>query len=178
MPFAGGDLLTGMFNATLPLWSSVFGRDNLVVRSARRKDLAAGDIVTDFAEVIGYTGRWDRRSEYENNSLSHTAVLLLDALNRLDERLGCGTPEFRSLWNIPGVKYRLSTPLMQRVKAKSKPQIDYLRDEWGISFVDRDECPASVEAFDAETALFLSEWMKDMYSRAGSQVPDPLRPRW
>jgi hypothetical protein len=68
--------------AVCDLWAGQFGRDNLVCRIYERDKLVKGDIVDDFAAVVGLKVDSNRPRVSSNESLSFETLAALLLLNR------------------------------------------------------------------------------------------------
>ena len=178
LPLPASDLPIPRFEHQLPNWEAAFGRENMVVRSASRDELIGHDVVMDFTKLIGFHGELDRSIEYNNESLSHVAVLLLDALSAIDNRLVASNLGFQELWKLPGEKYRLSHSLMRSVELQSKPHLRYLRDRWGIEFQDEVIETGEGNVFSKATAQGLADFIAEIHKQARTGEPSPFRERW
>lgn len=125
---------TGRAGVFIETWARVFGRENMRVRPLDRAQLRDGDVVTDFLDLIGYTGPVDRTAVYENLSLSQGAVLLLSAINGLPPPLRDKALRGNWIKDIPGPAFRLPAPALKEVAEASRRHLDYLETEWGIRF--------------------------------------------
>ncbi len=148
---------TGNFSRALPKWAEVFGKDAMVVRPLERARLAGGDVVTDFAALIGYDGPLDRTQQYSNPSLSQAAVLLISAVHALPPAVREKAPSLAWLREIPGSTFRLPDRTLDLIRERSARELAYLEREWDIVFAPPDLPEATdAPAFDAASLDFLA----------------------
>lgn len=178
IPLPADSLPVQRFEHQLPHWELAFGRKNMLVRSASHEELIGNDVVTDFADAIGYKGELDRSTEYRNEGLSHIAVLLLDALNALDNRLVSSDLIFQQLWNLPGEKYQMSADLAQSVEVQAKPHTRYLREHWGIQFADNSNETVPKGMLSKAAAHNLADFIVALHNQRCLSEPSPFRERW
>lgn len=146
---------TGRSRAAISPWVETFGRDSVTVRAYDRAQLKDGDIVADFAALIGYDGPLDRSAQYGNPSLSQAATLLIDAAHALPAAERPSAERLGLLKQVPGPKFQLGEAWLARVRAAAEPEIAYLAAEWGIRFPP--EPPVAAEAaFGPATLAFIA----------------------
>lgn len=145
---------TGRLRQALPPWADAFGRDNVVVRATDRTQLTGGDVVTDFAALIGYDGALDRSQHYGNTSLSHAATMLLSAVHALPEPERGRAAQAAWLRDVPGPTFRLPEAWLDRVRRAARAELDYLDAEWGVRLAE----PVAGESdpFGPETLAFIA----------------------
>lgn len=146
---------TGRLRQALPPWAAAFGRENVTVRATERAQLTGGDVVSDFASLIGYDGPLDRSRQYENRGLSHPATLLLSAIHALPAPARERASRLDWPKRIPGPSFRLPEAWLDRVRAAAEPELAYLAGEWGIRFGDEAK-QAAAEPFGPEALAFIA----------------------
>lgn len=146
---------TGKLREALPAWAEAFGRGNVVVRALERGQLTGGEVVADFAALIGYDGALDRSQQYRNASLSHAAILLLSAVHALPAPQRARAAGLAWLKQIPGPGFRLPEEWLDRVRKAAEPELAYLEAEWGVRFDDAGGAAAE-EPFGAEALSFIA----------------------
>lgn len=149
----GGDVLEDMFKA-LPL-PNVKGRLNASIQAFGRENVAAyvfedlvrgdGGIVAGFLDIVGLTEGSVRdaivsQENFDNQSLSHEAALILSSLNRqrpafVNGKLGPfrAMNELQTIAAIRGDKFRLPPDVEARVLESSRDDIAWIHETFGIT---------------------------------------------
>ncbi|MCA8883423.1 MAG: hypothetical protein KDA50_06715 [Rhodobacteraceae bacterium] len=152
----GGDVLEHMFKK-LPL-PNIKGRLTGSIRAFGRENVAAyvfeelvsneGGVVAGFLDIVGLRDGTTRdaivsQQNFDNQSLSHEAALILSSLNRqrpafVNGRLGPyrAMNELPTISAIRGDKFRLPPDVAARVLDESRPDIDWVRETFGINAYD------------------------------------------
>jgi hypothetical protein len=118
------------------LWSDVFGKDNMIVRSFEEAVRIKGGIVRDFKQALNITSEFNSDlSEVETNqSLTLPAVLLSDFLM---EKGVCSPREGYIkdfLESIPGPVFSASTTFLDKVKDYSLSTLEKIEFDFGLVF--------------------------------------------
>lgn len=141
-PFADGSAEPGYYDygALVSRWAAVFGKSNLKVRLYQRHELAGGDILEDFASVVGLSIPLRPSVTRANPSLSPRGLRVLGAVNTVLPRfvLGRRNPLRRPLNRIFETFYPGSGPT-----------------------VDADEAAAFLARFESSNEVVRSMYFRD-----------------
>lgn len=119
---------------------AVLGRDRLVLRIFEQAKGCGAE--RDILQAVKYRGALEEICTVRTNtSLSMTATLLIDALNRLtasrsDESWALYAPIKSMLMQIGGVSFRLPEETEAIVMQRAQPELEWLSREFGISFLE------------------------------------------
>ncbi|WP_417464066.1 hypothetical protein [Kordiimonas sp.] len=150
----------------LPKFINAFGRENIEVRTYDRDKLKGGDIVVDFLTLVGLKDEEIDKigKPAANASLCYEVTLIADALTRQYPREinGLWNPKrakFINLMKIPGAKFGLSAETVKGVQEKAAPDLDFLREEFGIDLgeVDNSRLSEPKPLWADETILGLAD---------------------
>jgi len=153
----------------------VFGAENLKVREFSRDALLGGDVVLDFLSLLELPDKVIDSLPHDetnnNRSLSREAIYLADRLiTRTDGRFS--ERKFKEcfstyLHRVEGSKNRLTFEQAKEVELKSREHLQYLFDNFGISFPDGaqyvcDESCASQKMIDSLVSLSAELILQDV----------------
>jgi len=117
---------------------SVFDRHKFKFAIFDSSLLYQGDVVSDFVVNVGIPQQETRQFQVDpiNESLSMEAVLFADYVYT-HYSVARHNDEFKSfLQRIEGGKFTLPVDVLEKVKIKAKPHLEWLRDNYNIKFPD------------------------------------------
>ncbi|MEJ1158641.1 hypothetical protein [Prosthecomicrobium sp. N25] len=168
---SGRSALVPHYREALETWMGVFGRDALEIREFDRKAFLGGDLVTDFAALVGVpedlrpamAGGWTKTAR------NAETVLILDRYlerSRKGDRPAFG-PLRDMIEEVPGSRFALPRDVLEAVWRASEAEIAWLESVTGRRFFEGvDPAKAAVEAaWPAETRAALE-------AIVGAPVPD------
>ncbi len=132
------------FRGKLNNWLGAFGRENIEIVPFESAVAGPGGIAGAFARSVGIEGGMAdaivQAAGRENLSMSHEAVHLLSSLNRQRPLLAGGgiAPqrtgnELHIIQKIPGRRFELDPATARRIKAESRPDVEWLNATFGLS---------------------------------------------
>lgn len=121
-------------------WSSIFGKNNIIVRDVQASSLINSDLIDDFLASIRYpTSERNISKLAANQSLSQLAVEIADRLAILYPKHSKERAPQRHITSllsqIKGPKYRPSASVLESVRRSSIEDLDYLKNEWSLDLV-------------------------------------------
>ncbi|MEQ9258618.1 MAG: hypothetical protein RIG84_05930 [Roseovarius sp.] len=138
----------------VPVWSSIFGKQSVLVREYPESDATQFDIVRDFLSAIDV----DRELLEEggkaivNESLSAEAIHLLDASHDFAPVFSPQRQRLiRELKKIEGASFKRSLPVTQEAMEALQQDFDYLEEAWGLRFDA--SFPSTAQALFGQKAL-------------------------
>lgn len=126
------------YRASLEGHERVFGHEALAVREYTRHSLRGGDIRRDFLIWLGcdeLAGRLHLTAD-ENSSLSLPATYLGSEINRLEQRSGKRLVSRSCLDRVEGPTFRLSRPVLDRLRSESNDETQWLRKRFDLALSD------------------------------------------
>ncbi len=131
------------FSQKLDSFGPSLAKCTLTVRPFDREQLRDSDAVVDFFHICGLTAEQIRQLDiaHTNQSLCHEAVLMLNALNRLEPRFVDGVPNPNRSQGVEqpylamrGQAFTLPEDLLQRIEELSRPEVERLERSYGLTF--------------------------------------------
>lgn len=149
------------FDSAIEDFATAFGRENVSVRAFPGD--RGGDVVADFLGWIGL-GDLDLPVQRSNESLSHPALLLADALTGIAPRF---SPQRAAriaplLARIRGPKVALPPGMPPMNAAKVAVYLAYFDKTWGVTLDPPPDSAAPAAAFTDETVRALAELLNEM----------------
>ncbi|RLL71287.1 hypothetical protein [Paenirhodobacter hankyongi] len=146
----------------------LFGRDKVILRPYDRSQLHGGDVVADFAAILGTEFVPDRNAE-ANTSLSAEATALLFLQRNLGDGYVAGFPTapagnqvfIEALRRIGSRRYTFAEKIWDEVKEQHRSDLDWIEERLGQKLPERR--PAD--------ALVISSG-QDLLDLAVSQLPE------
>jgi hypothetical protein len=155
-------------------WMAAFGRDKIVLADYQTASQHPLGLIGHFADLIGVADAFDASASivHANESLSTEAILILDALNRM-RQARCSTGEVEILRRIKGRKFRLSEPALAAVRTRSRADLDWLDEHFGLCLTESASTHAPEPLFADTTIRSLAKLVIEF----GDQVAAQPRPR-
>lgn len=143
------------FDKVVQNWSEVFGKENIILREFARDKLVNGDILDDFADVIGLDfDRDELNIQLENESLTYPQAEFLRKYNQIEPLIKNGSYNtargnivevLSSLKDFKG-KIRLSQEEFEEAKERLSPVMERLAEyDDRISHMHSLQLPESIQ---------------------------------
>lgn len=130
------DLPAIRYQKQIAKFQKAFGKDAIRVYPFPGDPPERRDIVADFLDRTGIAPGADIETVSSNESLSGAAMLIADALSASADKFSGQRAGHRHLGALKGPKMRFSPDLIREAVENARPELDYLADEWGITFPD------------------------------------------
>lgn len=139
--------------AMVARWRGLVGAENMTVRGFASSLLVNGDIIDDVLQVLGLSHVAPELDRVRSNeAFSVLGIHLLDRARILKGRDQWPAPLLDVFGEVPGPKFVLPQRVLDAVAEACVPELDFLRDEFGIVLPEPKDVPSDPPQID-EAAL-------------------------